>query len=289
MSQQTVKLKALLQEGRILTAPAAFDALSAKIIERIGFDIVWVSGASLTNAYLGNADVGILSYGEIRNVIQNITNAVSIPVIVDVDTGYGGILNAYRMVQEFEAIGVAGIQIEDQTFPKRCAYFSGVSVVEVQEMEKRLSAVLKARKSKDFMIIARTDAGKSLGFAEAIRRAKLYHDMGADMLFISAPEKEEEVYQMMETGLPLCTAVVEGSSTEAFGLEQLQKMGFLVAKYPQTMIRASMCGMVKVLEDLKKTGESKESKGFVVSAEKRNELTDLALFNRLEQEITIRQ
>jgi methylisocitrate lyase len=284
MSIQTDRLKELLEEKRILTAPAAFDALSAKLIQKNNFDIVWVSGASLTNAFLGNADVGMISYGEVKGVVHNIMTAVDMPIIIDVDTGYGGVLNTYRMTKEFETMGVAGIQIEDQSFPKRCAYFSGVNVVDVKEMASRLNAVLKARENKDFLIIARTDAGKSLGFKEAMRRAKLYYEMGADMLFISAPESEEELNEMVKSGIPFCTAIVEGTATENLNMLELEKMGFKIAKYPQTLIRASMKGMENALKDLKDTGTVSETKGFVVTSKQRNELTDLSMFTNLEKE-----
>jgi len=285
MSKQTDKLKNLLTENRILTAPAAFDALSAKIIEKNGFDIVWISGASLTNAFLGYADVGLISYGEVKGVLQNIVNAVNIPVMVDVDTGYGGIFNIQRMIKEFESIGIAGIQIEDQTFPKRCAYFSGVNVIEVEEMEKKIKSILMARENEDFKIVARSDAGKSMGFKEAVRRAKLYFEMGADMLFLSAPKSEEEMNLMTETGLPFCTAVVEGTKTEEYSIKELGDRGFKIVKYPQTLIRSTMKTMDEALSSIKESGYAKEIDGFVATSDKRNEITDLQIFNQIEKDL----
>jgi len=278
------KIKKLLETKKTIVAPAAYDALTAKIVEKTGFDAVWVSGATLTNAMLGYADVGAISYGEVRNGINYINNATSLPVLVDVDTGYGGLFNIYRMVQEFQAMGIAGIQIEDQTFPKRCSFFKGVSVVSFEEMKGRLQAVCKARTDPNFLVIARTDAVRTLGFNEALRRAKYFKEIGADMIFISAPSNIKEVEKMLELEIPLCTAVIEDTATGDLSVQELSDMGFKLIKYPQTLVRAVIKVSTEILTELKQTGSTSNHKGKLATSAQRNAITDLELLSSLEEE-----
>jgi len=278
------RLRALLNSGKIITAPCCHDALSAKLIEQSGFDATFISGAALTNCSIGISDVGVTSYGEYRSVFQNILNATSFPVLADVDTGYGGILPIMRMVEEYQKMGISGIQIEDQIFPKRCAFF-GVSVVSVEEMCQRIFAAVKARTDPDFLIIARTDCAKSLGFDEAIRRIELYYQAGADMVFTSMPPDEEAMDKLKAVKIPKCISVVEGTVTENYTPEQFEKMGFSLVKYPQTLIRAIIKTQVEILKNLKETGSTLPISHMLCSQNERADLTSLEKYIEFEKKI----
>lgn len=283
-SRATV-LRELFQNNKVVVAPAVGDALGARMVEDAGFKAVVVSGSSMSNLELGCADVGILSYGELRNNFLNILNACSIPMIVDVDTGYGGTLPIYRLVREYEAMDIAGIQIEDQTFPKMCAYYSNTKVVSADEMVERLRAVFKARTNPDFFVIARTDASKSLGFDEALRRARIYHEAGADMIFITVPPRAEDMKRIADLPFPVCTSIVEGTVNEDFTVDQLAEMGFKLVKFPQTLIRASMKAMHDVLESLHATGGTKAYRANICSQKERGLYSHIQDFSAFQAEV----
>jgi len=241
--------------------------------ENAGFKALIVSGSSMSNLLLGTSDVGILSYGELRNNFLNIVNATNLPIIADADTGYGGTLPIYRMVREYEGLDIAGIQIEDQVFPKMCAYYSSTAVVSAEEMCDRIRAACEARRNPDFFIIARTDAARSLGFDEALRRLKMYHEAGADMLFATVPPSIEDMKRIAELGLPVCTSIVEGTVNEDLTVDELADMGFKLVKFPQTLIRASMKAMYDALEALHETGTTKSVRDILCTQKHRAENT----------------
>lgn len=278
-------LRELFATRKVVVAPAVGDALGARMVEDAGFPAVIVSGSSMSNLELGTSDVGIMSYGELRNNFVNILNACTIPVIVDADTGYGGTLPIYRMVREYEALDIAGIQIEDQIFPKMCAYYSNTAVASADEMIDRLRAVLEARTNPDFFVIARTDAAKSLGFDEALRRAKLYYEAGADMIFITVPPKAEDMQRIADLPFPVCTSIVEGTVNEDFTVDQLAEMGFKLVKFPQTLIRASMRAMHDVLESLYETGGTKAYRDRIATQKQRGEYTHIAEWSDFQSKI----
>ena len=278
-------LRELFATRKVVVAPAVGDALGARMVEDAGFPAVIVSGSSMSNLELGTSDVGIMSYGELRNNFVNILNACTIPVIVDADTGYGGTLPIYRMVREYEALDIAGIQIEDQIFPKMCAYYSNTAVASADEMIDRLRAVLEARTNPDFFVIARTDAAKSLGFDEALRRAKLYYEAGADMIFITVPPKAEDMQRIADLPFPVCTSIVEGTVNEDFTVDQLAEMGFKLVKFPQTLIRASMRAMHDVLESLYETGGTKAYRDRIATQKQRGEYTHIAEWSDFQAKI----
>ena len=278
------RLRALLGEPGILVCPNCYDALSARMIQDAGFPATFVSGAAMTNARLGIPDVGMTTYTEYRNAIQEILFSVEIPVLADVDTGYGGILPIHRMTREYEAMGVAGIQMEDQTFPKRCAFF-GTSVVSTDEMCKRIKAVAETRKNPDFLLIARTDAASSLGIDEALRRLELYKKAGADMLFVSVPPSEEALERMAGLGLPLCATIIEGTVTEKKTAADLDEMGFKMVRFPQTLIRARIKAEREALQCIKETGGTWGMKDRFATQKERGEATHLEEISEFEKKI----
>lgn len=279
---RATRFRELLAENRVICAPAVGDALGARMVENAGFKAMIVSGSSMSNLLLGTSDVGILSYGELRNNFLNIVNATSLPIIVDADTGYGGILPIYRMVREYEALDIAGIQLEDQVFPKMCAYYSGTRVVSAEEMCERLRAAICARTNPDFFIIARTDCTSSLGFEEALRRAKLYYETGADMIFITVPPSVEDMKRIAQLPFPVCTSVVEGTVNEDLTVDELAEMGFRLVKFPQSLIRASMKAMRDVLDTLQETGSTKAYRDRVCSQKERASYTRIQEYTDFE-------
>ena len=277
-------LRKMLKEQKVVVAPAAGDALAARMIEDAGFQAFVVSGSSMANLNMGLPDVGVMSYSEIRDCLSNMLRVTTIPAIVDIDTGYGGTLPLYRLVREYEALDVAAVQLEDQIFPKMCAYFSGTSVVSADEMIGRIRAVVKARRA-DLYLIARTDAAKSLGFEEALRRARLYYEAGADMIFITVPPSAEDMKRIAELPFPVCTSVVEGTVNEDFTVDQLADMGFRLVKYPQTLIRATMKTMHDVLSELKTSGSTRGYRNRICTQKERAVYSHVGEFTQFQNEV----
>lgn len=191
--EPSTQLRTLLARDKIIVAPGAFDTLSARLVEQAGFPAVYVTGAGVASSRLGIPDIGLTTMSEVLETAKNIASATNIPVICDTDTGYGNALNLMRTVREFERIGVAAIQVEDQITPKRCGHTEGKQLVTKEEMVKKIEAVQYAKQSEDFVLIARTDAIAVNGFDDAIDRAKDYARAGADVLFVEAPRTVEEM------------------------------------------------------------------------------------------------
>ncbi len=280
----TKKFKELLKKEETIILPGAFNALSAKYVEKLGFEAVYTTGAGITNAMMGFPDVGLQSFYEIFHQIRYIVNAVNIPVISDIDTGFGNVLNAMRTTSEIEKIGVAGIQIEDQIFPKKCGHFSGKKIISKNEMAKKIEAIIDNRMDPDFTIIARTDAIATDGISEAIERGKLYKSVGADIIFIEAPRTIDEMKRIVdEVEGDKIINIVEGALTPQLDVETLSKMGYKIILFPTTTLRASAMGVKTVLELLKKGNYANEIKKKIISWEERGEITNLACYYELEK------
>jgi 2-methylisocitrate lyase-like PEP mutase family enzyme len=234
-------LKTRLNQTGIVLAPGVYDALSALIAEQSGFEALYLSGASIAYTRLGRSDVGLTTYTEVADTLARITERVALPVIVDADTGFGNALNVMRTVKGFERAGAAMIQIEDQTFPKRCGHLDGKSVVPVGEMVGKLKAALDARTSSDTLILARTDAVAVEGLEAALERAQAYLDCGVDALFIEAlrtPEQMATACQPFGNKVPLLANMVEGGKTPVQSAIELQTHGFRIAIFPGGTARA---------------------------------------------------
>jgi carboxyvinyl-carboxyphosphonate phosphorylmutase len=267
-----------------VAAPGATDALSARLVEQAGFSACYVTGAGVSAGLLAYPDVGLLSFAEMRDQVRRITRAVSIPVIADVDTGYGNALNAMRTVQEFEAAGVAAVQIEDQSFPKRCGHLDGKEVIPAEEMVGKIRAAVEARRDPDFVIIARTDARANLGLDEAIRRARLYAEAGADVLFVEAPLGEAEMVRVaQEVKAPLLVNLGGEGKTPMLPLDRLFEIGYRIAIYPGDLQKASMFVMREVLDELKATGSTVGISDRMVSFRERFEILGLTRLQSLEK------
>jgi len=233
--------KQRLSEPRVLLAPGIYDALSALIAEQSGFEAVYLSGASIAYTRLGRADVGLTTCSEVADTLARITERVRVPVIADADTGFGNALNVQRTVRGFERAGAAMIQLEDQTFPKRCGHLEGKALVPVAEMKGKLRAALDARHGTDTLILARTDAIAMEGLDRALDRAEAYLDCGVDALFVEAlrtSEQMEAATKRFATRVPLLANMVEGGKTPAHSADELGARGFRIVIFPGGTARA---------------------------------------------------
>jgi 2-methylisocitrate lyase-like PEP mutase family enzyme len=245
----------MLASGQTIVAPGAFDCISARLVETAGFPAVYITGSGVSMSILGAPDVGVVSFKEVVEHIGRIADVVSIPVIADADTGYGGAVNIFRTVREFERAGVSAIQIEDQQWPKRCGHEPGRRLVSPAVMEGRLRAALAARQDPDFKIIARTDARATEGIDAAIDRIKRYRDTGVDILFVESPESKAELERIVREapGVHLAN-MVEGGRTPVLSVDSLRRLGFRIVIFPNSLTRlfARMGG--ELLVELGRTG-----------------------------------
>ena len=236
-----MNLRQRLSEPRLLLAPGVYDALTALIAEQSGFEAVYLSGASIAYTRLGRSDIGLTTFSEVCDTVAAIAERISIPVIVDADTGFGNALNTQRTVRGFERAGARMVQLEDQTFPKRCGHLAGKGVVPVGEMTGKLKAALDARASADTLIIARTDAVAVEGFEPALERAEAYLEAGADVLFVEAVRSEEQmrtVNARFAGRVPLLANMVEGGQTPVRSAADLEALGYRIAIFPGGTARA---------------------------------------------------
>jgi len=249
-NQMANKLREKIAKGDFMPMPCCFDALSAKMIEQAGFGVTFMSGFAASASRLGQPDLGLMSYAEVVDQARNITDAISIPVIADGDTGYGNAMNVRRTVEGFAKAGCAGILIEDQLAPKRCGHTPGKDVVSRDEAFDRIKAAVDAREDgTDILIMGRTDANHTHGLEEAIYRGQQYQEIGADIIFIEAPKTVEEMETICRE-VPGChmANIVEGGLTPNLAMEQLRDVGFQFAAYPLTLLAASMQAMKTTLE-----------------------------------------
>ena len=234
-------LKSIISRD-ILLAPGIYDALSGLIAEQAGARAVYLSGASIAYTRFGRSDVGLVSASEVHDTLAAVTDRIQIPVIVDADTGFGNALNVQRTIRNFERVGAAAIQIEDQSFPKRCGHLNGKTLISKDEMVGKIKAAIDARKETNTLIIARTDARGVEGLSEAIDRAQAYQEAGADILFIEAPHSIDEMKLIRKSfgeDIPLLANMVEGGKTPIKTANDLKSLGFNIVIFPGGAVRAA--------------------------------------------------
>jgi len=247
----------LLKAGKVMLIAGVYDVLSAKIAQRAGFSAVVLTGYGVSASYLGEPDFGLLTQSEILDVARRIVQAVDIMVTVDADTGYGGPLNVQRMVRELIKIGAGGVILEDQRWPKRCGHMRGKEVIGAEEHAMKIRAAKDAAGKTTFIVTARTDAIATHGLDEAIRRAKLYKEAGADILFVEAPRSKEELRRIgRELPPPLAVNMIEGGLTPICSLEELYEMGFFAIGYVLTGLFAAATALERAFITLRGEGES---------------------------------
>lgn len=254
---RTRLLAALTRGSELTLVPGAYDCITARLVERAGFHALYVTGSGISMSALGAPDVSLMSFAEVLDRVKQICDVVDIPVLADADTGYGGPLNVIRTVRELERAGVAGIQLEDQAWPKKCGHEPNRNVVDEREMIDRIKAAVDNRADADLHIVARTDARSSLGLAAAIDRANLYHEAGADVIFVESPESEDELRQISRSvDAPLLANMVEGGRTPILSKDELQQLGFRLAIYPNALTRALSLTGARMLESLAEHGST---------------------------------
>ncbi|MGH9934316.1 MAG: isocitrate lyase/PEP mutase family protein [Nitrososphaerales archaeon] len=276
--------KKLQDKNRIIVMPGVYDALSAKIAEQVGFEVVFQSGYSVSAGILGMPDYGFLNAGETVEQARKIVRAISIPLIVDVDTGYGNPLTVWRLVRDLENAGAAGVFLEDQVWPKRCGHMSGKQVVPTDDYIPKLKAAVEAKRNKEFVIVARTDAIEPLGLDEAIRRGREYRKAGADAVFIEAPRTLGDLKKIgRSVDAPLVANMMEGGKTPLLSAEDLRKIGFRLVVFPLTALFATTYAIQEAFKALKTKGITKSFMNRMVTFEEFNELVDLPKYKRMEQ------
>lgn len=283
--QSAKVLRTILSKEKTIIVPGAYDAFSAKILEQEGFEVIYMTGSGVTASLIGMPDVGLLTMTEMVNQARNIVNATDLPLICDADNGYGNPINVIRTVKEYERAGVAGIHIEDQVAPKRCGHFEGKQVIAAEEMVKKIKAALYARENEDFLLIARTDARSILGLEEALRRAHLYVESGADMIFVESPESVEELHRIAGEfrGVHLLVNMVEGGRTPVLPFEDLENMGFKIVLYPTSGIRAVAKTLQDLAHHLSTYKNTFDFESRLVPFEGRNDITGLSVIKELEE------
>jgi 2-methylisocitrate lyase-like PEP mutase family enzyme len=282
--QARKKLKELLARERILVAPGAFDGLSARLVEEAGFEAVYLSGGAVARS-MGVPDIGLVTMSEVIERAAQVVAAVKIPVIADADTGYGNALNLVRAIREFERAGVAAIHIEDQVTPKRCGHLEGKEVISLPEMEKKIEAALATRTDRDLVIIGRTDARAVHGLEEAIRRGKAFARLGADAVFVEAPQSEAELEKIAQSlrDVPLLVNMFKGGKTPFLPAPRLEAMGFRIVILPSETQRAAIHAMKEALALLKRDGSTEAMDDRLASFKERDRIVGLSEWENLEQ------
>jgi carboxyvinyl-carboxyphosphonate phosphorylmutase len=273
----------MLSGNRIVVAPGAHDALTAKIIEQVGFEAVYMTGYGQAASHLGKPDVGLLTLTEMVARAANIVEAVNVPVIADADTGFGNAVNVMRTVREYEKAGVAAIQLEDQVAPKKCGHMTGRQVVSKEEMVGKIKAAADVRTDSDFMIIARTDARTVHGIGEALERAKAYEEAGADILFVESPESIEEMKQITSSfKIPVLANMVEGGRTPFLPVQDLESLGYDLVIFPTASTYLVTKAVTRLMTVLKETGTTASLIPEMITFEEFNGLIGLTKIREIE-------
>lgn len=253
--RSTSKLKAILARREALPFPGAANAMFARVIEELGFEVCYVTGAGIANMHLGAPDIGLTTLSEVAGTVAAIADSVSVPLLVDADTGFGNAVNMVRTVKVLERAGAAGIQIEDQVFPKKCGHFEGKDVVPLDDMVSKIKAAVDSRSDSDFQIVARTDARAVHGIDDAIARAQAFVEAGADATFVEAPVSVDEMARIgREIRVPQIANIVFGGKTPDPGREALAHMGFAGVLYANAALQAALRASYDVLSALKRDG-----------------------------------
>jgi len=283
--QNAPRLAELLRSHEPVLAPGAYDALTARLIEQAGFPAVYMTGFGTSASLLGRPDVGLLTMSQMVDNARRIAQAVDVPVIADANTGYGNPLNVIRTVQEYELAGVSAIHIEDQMMPKKCGHMENKQVIAAAEMTEKIRAAVEGRTSNDFLIIARTDARAVEGLDSALRRARAYREAGADILFVEAPQNEDEVAQVARAfpNVPLLFNWAEGGKTPPMPLERIKELGFRIVIFPISALLTAAKAVREVLAEIKTEGTPRRIFSDGSSFREFNDMIGLGEIQRLEK------
>ena len=278
------QLRRLAEARRGVLLPGAFNALSARVVEDLGFEALYITGAGVTNMWLGLPDQGFMGLAEIADHTARIRDAVELPLLVDADTGFGNALNVYHTVRTLERAGADGIQLEDQVAPKRCGHFSGKDVISTDEAVGKIKAAVDARRDADLVIMARTDAAATQGFEAAVERAQRFAEAGADILFGEAVTQADEIRALpRRLAKPQLMNMVIGGKTPIVGAAELGQLGYGLVLYANAALQGALAGMQQALTALRDTGQVLESSGLVTPFAERQRLVGKPRWDALEQ------
>jgi len=267
-----------------LVVPGVYDAIGAKIAQKVGFEAMFQTGYGTSATLLGMPDYGFIGATETLDNARRISNSISVPLIVDIDTGYGNALTVRKLIQELESAGVSGVFLEDQKWPKRCGHMQGKEVIQKDEYAEKLQAALDARSNKDFIIVARTDARAIEGLDKAIERGLYYKKIGADAIFIEAPKTIQEMKVIGKSiNAPLVANMIEGGATPIISKSKLHKMGFKIVLYPLSVLFSNTYSTLKLLQELKKSGTTRKLSKQIVNFDQFNDVVELSKYRKLEQ------
>lgn len=294
MVSKARRMRELMEQG-IVVSPGIYDGYSARLAEKMGFQAASVTGSGLSNSRLSQPDIGIMSLMENVDGCRNLVMSTSIPIMADADTGYGNAVTVYHTVQQFEAVGIVGVNIEDQVSPKRCGHMRGKDIIDEREMVKKIEAAVKAKKDPDFIINARTDAIAIEGIEGAIRRAKLYRDAGADMVYPDAIASEEQIKQFVDgvqcpVNINMGFGVRSRPTTPLISPKRLQELGVARVSYARMLTAAAIAGMRKAMElmlDTVQTGNVHDRPDLLASIEDITDLMGYGLINSLESQFML--
>ncbi|MBJ7414110.1 MAG: isocitrate lyase/phosphoenolpyruvate mutase family protein [Niveispirillum sp.] len=278
------QLKALVEARRGVIVPGAFNALSAKVVEDLGFEAIYVTGAGVTNMWFGLPDQGFMGLAEIADHTARIRDTVNVPLLVDADTGFGNALNVYHTVRTLERAGADCIQLEDQVAPKRCGHFNGKDVISTEEAVTKIKAAVDARRDPDLLIMARTDAAAVHGFEAAVERAQMFAEAGADILFVEAVTKAEEVRSLPKRlDRPQLMNMVIGGKTPIFNATDLAGLGYGIVLYANAALQGAVMGMQKALTVLRDEKAVTEDSGLVTPFAERQRLVGKPAWDALDK------
>jgi len=277
--------KLLKDKSKPLVIPGVYDAIGAKIVEKVGFEAMFQTGYGTSATLFGMPDYGFIGSTETVDNARRICRAVSVPVIVDADTGYGNALSVWKLVSELENAGASGIFLEDQRWPKRCGHMQGKEVVSKEEYTEKLQAALDARSNKNFIIVARTDARATEGLDKAIERGLYYKKIGADVIFVEAPKTIQEMKKIGNSiNAPLVANMIEGGATPISSETKLHEMGFKIILYPLSVLFSNTYATLQILRELKRSGTTRKLNKKLVNFDQFNDLVELKKYRKLEKQ-----
>ena len=275
--------KLINNKTKPLVTPGVYDAIGAKIAQKVGFEAMFQTGYGTSATLLGMPDYGFIGASETLDNARRISKAISVPLIVDIDTGYGNALTVRKLIQELENAGVSGVFLEDQKWPKRCGHMKGKDVIPKEEYAEKLESAIDARSSKDFIIVARTDARATEGLEKAIERGNFYKKTGADVIFVEAPKSVNEMEIIGKSiKAPLVANMIEGGATPISSASKLNKIGYKIILYPLSILYANTFATLKILQELKNKGTTVKLKDKLVKFDQFNYIVELSKYRKLE-------
>ena len=276
--------KLINNKTKPLVIPGVYDAIGAKIAQKVGFDAMFQTGYGTSATLLGMPDYGFIGAAETLDNARRISNAISVPLIVDIDTGYGNALTVRKLIQELQSAGVSGVFLEDQKWPKRCGHMKGKDVIPKEEYAEKLQSAIDAKSNKDFIIVARTDARATEGLDKAIERGNYYKKLGADVIFVEAPKSLDEMKEIGKSiNAPLVANMIEGGATPINSAAKLNKMGYKIILYPLSILYANTFATLKILHELKNKGTTMKLKNNLVRFNQFNDIVELSKYSKIEK------